>query len=739
MSIKLYLRIISIIVATIAPLAVAQQLANLPTEQISLHLDKQHFEGGDTITVQGVVTSIANSRIRPYSRYVFVELINNDSVFVRQKLRCDSIGRFATRLPTDPLFDNGVYYLRAYTMLMCNFKSEAFGVVPMFCGIKRDSNLQEPEVKCIAWTSDGFILADTMQHVAVSVTNKFLQPIAGATVAIYDSTGTCIASATTSPSGMANIGFIPTAGSQYHIVYANRQFPVPEVKTNATKVEASLLGDKMHYKIANSGNLTPSHRIYTYDRINGLLRINQVTHSGIIQLKDAPTVATIFVADTLGNIVSQYTTMQRGFNVESTLAEEITVRKNDNIVPAAGIDVNSIVSWHLFDEQNSLDYSTASSLLFLSEYSSALPFPSKLWCSKPRVRTADLCSWLSTATLSRFDLCKVICDTEHIYTHHPEVAIAIKGKVTDKNKKPVKGGSIVAYQTTSNAVYEGGVNEHGQFNIAVDDFTDGTEFFLQTINSKGKPEKLDLSLPGDTFPSPKITYKPLENIDKILGVSVDVGAANWDKMQLPEVIVKARMRNNDKKSTEKFYSNTYFDQETINNRKYISLIDILKDIPAIIVTRTSVPADENENGGLHQLGWTLSSRRGASSMNGGDKSKGTLPIIVDGTKYDVDMFNTAFEMPASEIETVEYMRPWQAIAYTSGALDGAIFVTTRRYSKSSERQSKGIFYSPFGLTCGFEPNNPTHYPSTAGKYVLVYDVFSANGPKSVYQIVNVTE
>ena len=268
MSIKLYLRIISIIVATIAPLAVAQQLANLPTEQISLHLDKQHFEGGDTITVQGVVTSIANSRIRPYSRYVFVELINNDSVFVRQKLRCDSIGRFATRLPTDPLFDNGVYYLRAYTMLMCNFKSEAFGVVPMFCGIKRDSNLQEPEVKCIAWTSDGFILADTMQHVAVSVTNKFLQPIAGATVAIYDSTGTCIASATTSPSGMANIGFIPTAGSQYHIVYANRQFPVPEVKTNATKVEASLLGDKMHYKIANSGNLTPSHRIYTYDRIN---------------------------------------------------------------------------------------------------------------------------------------------------------------------------------------------------------------------------------------------------------------------------------------------------------------------------------------------------------------------------------------------------------------------------------------------------------------------------------------
>ena len=75
MSIKLYLRIISIIVATIAPLAVAQQLANLPTEQISLHLDKQHFEGGDTITVQGVVTSIANSRIRPYSRYVFVELI----------------------------------------------------------------------------------------------------------------------------------------------------------------------------------------------------------------------------------------------------------------------------------------------------------------------------------------------------------------------------------------------------------------------------------------------------------------------------------------------------------------------------------------------------------------------------------------------------------------------------------------------------------------------------------------
>lgn len=738
MTIKLYLRIISIILATFAPLAVAQQPDNLPTEQISLHPDKQHFEGGDTITVQGVVTSIAKSCIRPYSKYVYVELISSDSVFVRQKLRCDSIGRFATRLPTDPLFGNGVYYLRAYTMLMCNFNDEAFGIVPMFCGIKRDSHLQEPEVRCTAWASDGFILADTMQHVAVSVTNKFLQPIAGATVALVDSAGTSIASATTSPSGMANIGFIPTAGSQYHIVYANRQFPVPEVKANATKIEASLFGDKMQYKIANVGNLTPSHRIYTYDRINGLLRINQVAHSGIIQLKDAPTVATIFVADTLGNIVSQYTTLQRGFNVESSLAEEITVRKNDNIVPAAGIDANNIVSWHFVDEQNSLDYSTASSLLFLSEFSSVLPFPSKLWRSKPRVRTSDLCSWLSTSTLSRFDLSKVICDTEHIYTRHPETLITIKGEVTDKNKKPVNGGSIVAYQTTSNAVYDGGVNEHGQFNIAVDDFTDGTEFFLQTINSKGKPEKLNLSLPGDTFPSPKITYPPLLNIDNILGVSVDVGAANWDKMQLPEVIVKARMRNHDKKSTEKFYSNTYIDQETINKRKYISLIDILKDIPAIIVQRTSTPINE-ETGGLHQLGWTLSSRRGASSMNGGDKSKGTLPLIVDGTKYDVDMFTSAFEMPATEIETVEYMRPWQAIAYTSGALDGAIFVTTRRYSKSSEKQSKGIFYSPFGLTCSDEPHNPTHYPSTVGRYVLVYDVFSADGPMSLYQIVNVTE
>lgn len=55
-----------------------------------------------------------------------------------------------------------------------------------------------------------------------------------------------------------------------------------------------------------------------------------------------------------------------------------------------------------------------------------------------------------------------------------------------------------------------------------------------------------------------------------------------------------------------------------------------------------------------------------------------LPIIIDGVKLDSKSMQNCISMPAFEIEEVELLRPWQAIQYTPGAIDGAILVKTRK-------------------------------------------------------------
>lgn len=97
-----------------------------------------------------------------------------------------------------------------------------------------------------------------------------------------------------------------------------------------------------------------------------------------------------------------------------------------------------------------------------------------------------------------------------------------------------------------------------------------------------------------------------------------------------------------------------------------------------------------------------------------------LPFPDNFFKENAKNRSVDLQMSADEIETVELLRPWQALAYTWGAVDGAIKVTTRGADKSKVR-SKGIFYTPFGLSV--VKGNPKT-TVTPGKYRLLMDVVS---------------
>ena len=83
----------------------------LPSEKLFFMSDKVRYEQGDTAWIEGrVMRSDNDTTLIPYSRYVYVELADErDTVLVRQKLVCDSVGNFITRMPIDYWLP-GYYY-----------------------------------------------------------------------------------------------------------------------------------------------------------------------------------------------------------------------------------------------------------------------------------------------------------------------------------------------------------------------------------------------------------------------------------------------------------------------------------------------------------------------------------------------------------------------------------------------------------------------------------------------------
>jgi hypothetical protein len=107
-----------------------QHLDKIPNEKVYLHLDKPYYSAGENIWYAGYLTNGISLQLSPYSKYIYVELINkNDSIRFRYKIRVnnskDSLG-FAGCIPLPPDMPAGDYHLRAYSWWMQNAGPDYF-------------------------------------------------------------------------------------------------------------------------------------------------------------------------------------------------------------------------------------------------------------------------------------------------------------------------------------------------------------------------------------------------------------------------------------------------------------------------------------------------------------------------------------------------------------------------------------------------------------------------------------
>ncbi|MGM9802760.1 MAG: TonB-dependent receptor [Muribaculaceae bacterium] len=744
--------IISLLICAVAQ---AQLPHDFRSEQIALCPQQVSCQPGDTVTVLGQVTCLAANRIEPYSNYLYIELINpNDSIVVRQKVSCKNKGSFAAALPIDQLGAYGVYYIRAYTQLMRNFSHESFALQPLLVGqsFPDFDPITTDGVKCTVVPHGGHLCSGAPQNITIRVANYLNDPLSNIPLALTTENGDTIATQCTSASGLAVMSFIPQPNVKYtmNLVYerVKKVFPMQGCNDAQPIVKASLKGSQVAFSILGGTTDVQQLQLYTYDRLNGISHIAINRLAGSFKLANAPQMITLFLTDAKTNLLAQCTVMARGEETPQPALPQTAAIGEPLTLPNLGDNAN--VMARLVPMNARWVEHAESQLLYLSDLQSPLPFPENCYTLPEHQRDAELMAWMGTASFKRFNIADAVKQDTAIYTFLPEDVMYFQGKIESHSKKPFNNGSLVAFNTENNAVYNAELNKNGEFTIAVDDFDDGTCFFLQAVNKKNKPEAMYVRINDDTYPAFQLAERKILEKNLYVKTEVTYAGGNWDKQQLPEITVKAHTKYDNLHSTTRFYGHAYKDRKTIEERGFLTLYDILKDIHGISIRRVAKTEDENggfddpisgnkrqETGGNSsdpkdsrvEIDYAIFSSRGPSSLG---KKANQVVMLINGQRTP-EPLSSLLQMSSFEIESVEYLRPWQALSYTFGALTGAINVVTRNYEKPRDVKSKGTLYTPIGLS--HQATDTLPVADKPGKYRLIVDVVSPSGIHSYESIV----
>ncbi len=711
-------------------LVFAEASAQLPhdfrSEQIFLGVTKTEWAPNDTIEANGIVTCLATQNIHPYSRYLYIELLDSsDSVMVRQKVGCEEDGRFRARIPTLSVAGEGVYYLRAYTNLMRNFSGGNFALQPVLIGKafpKREKG--NGVLKCAIYPEGGFLVDNQVQGIVVSVTDYAGMGLAEVGLSVVDDRGDTLCVGKSRASGLSNLTFVPLAERHYKLLVSDggvtTSYDIPSARGDRMKLQCAINGNKLMFEVLNANASLSAGRLYMYDKANGLVLIGKGRQSGIVPLGNRSGVTTVFLTDSVGNVLSESSLSSRYRMAElPSVPDTIAADSINAWLECLEAGMGKRVMVRLATKDECWNQFAESELLYKSDYASPLSFPENFFRESIKDRAVDLQAWLSTARFSRFAVRDAIVKDTAMYVRMPEMNMTIHGEVGTVYSN-TSGAALVAYNTASNSVYDTAVDKDGRFRIAVDDFADGTSFFLQTLDKRSRPVDSKITVDDESYPavSPHEKYKLWQSE---YAESKTTVSGMMQGGQLPDVVVKARVRHDEHLSTEKFYSYRYVGREKIERYNYMTLIDIIKALPTVKVQYTANEKDK----------WLISGTRGASTLKGNVG----IVLLLDGTRLEKEYKDIALEMPADEVEEVEFLPAWKALAYTWGAMDGAIKVTTRGADKSKVR-SKGIFYTPLGLSVVKETSKTTVAP---GNYRLLMDVVSPIGITSLEREIVVKE
>lgn len=601
----------------------------------------------------------------------------------------------------DHFWLGSVFYLRAYTRLMQNFRPETYPIVEIpIRHPQLAASEQVPGVRCFFFSEGGQWVNGEVQNMTVYLTDDQGSPLP-ASFYILNHTDT-VASGATFSSGLQTICLHPKEGDEFNLSVNNQGehflFSLPPRKEEGHTLQAVINRNKIYYKVISAKEQIEKERLFVYYAGMGLeeIGLTEKQRSGIISVAgEEDGLFVLILTDQKGDILSQTALWKK--EMQPILSLEKKEYISDEPLCLQTDLQDTIYTYCRVVKSNQLASPAVIQSEKRSELALPVPFPSSFFTASSKEALKEVEVWIRTTRLARFYLSDVIRE-DFQYKYQPETIQQFTGKVTFQSDRPLKGGTIVAYNDKTGEVNEGTISEQGHYTIPISDFSEGNHFFLQAHPPKGKADFYKYIPDDEVFPLISNSYRqnriPRKYAETTAGYrdsssffyQVDE-AGNRDYI-MPEITVKARSKQEKPVSTEKFYKMNHIDEETIDKRNYSRLEDIIADMPGVNIVYP-FPANGQRPVPI------LKSLRGVLTAHGGETNG--IPILVDGVRMGLLQ---AFDMLSpQQIKSVDFLKPWQTLAEALGAIDGALCITTRGVKKE-KAVSKGFFYYPMGLTVG---------------------------------------
>ena len=267
------------------------------SERVFLAPVTSYCSPSDTLQITGQVLSTSHEDFYPYSRYVYIDLIDaNNLVQTTIKARCGDDGYFFTSIPLDLYTAEGVYYLRGYTQFMRNRRLSHYPMVPLFLGVKPDDSAVQNAARVQFFPEGGHLVEGAAQNVGVYVCDNALRPMQTDYCILANNTDT-IARGHTTKSGLTSFSLNPQPGVSYtfRTAQTDQGFEMPQTVQSPT-IQALQSKGRLICRVL--GDAAPDSHLMVYSSDYGL---KELTVNNGMALADvdgsAPGVYTLWLTD----------------------------------------------------------------------------------------------------------------------------------------------------------------------------------------------------------------------------------------------------------------------------------------------------------------------------------------------------------------------------------------------------------------------------------------------------------
>lgn len=711
------------------------------SERVFLAPVTSYCSPSDTLQITGQVLSTSHEDFYPYSRYVYIDLIDaNNLVQTTIKARCGDDGYFFTSIPLDLYTAEGVYYLRGYTQFMRNRRLSHYPMVPLFLSVKPDDSAVQNAARVQFFPEGGHLVEGAAQNVGVYVCDNALRPMQTDYCIMANNTDT-IARGHTTKSGLASFSLNPQPGVSYtfRTAQTDQGFEMPQTVQSPT-IQAILSKGRLICRVLGEAQ-TDSH-LMVYSSDYGLKELAVNNGMALADVDgSAPGVYTLWLTD--GSYVP---VAERSIWVGETPAaeqQEFELIGGKAVDDTFSVKTGSLIDGsHVFTrvvpEWDTQSQGAFEMLNLSSQLSSAVPFPKGYHESSATDSRHDLNNWMLSAQ-------QVLYPTEFLradslsYPYAVEAGFSMSGTVK-QNRVPLKDATVQIYNMSTKSAALATTDDKGHFETVVNDFASGSSFYIQAMDKNGKNGNFIYTIDEHVAPA---VIRQMTN-GKFATESYEDATRSY---VIDEVLVKGKVINKKEEQMKLRRTTDFMDRSVITRPNIKTVRDavlhtgkLLIKVDGGYVTWKNAKYNSDLSAGTNGMtggninvkgtGSDARSKVSDEEMIIDNQIHSRVAFVLDGFKIDYDVADI-LDRSTIDIESIELVVPTDPRSYWHSCPYGFVDIKSRSLLKPSEIASKGTTFQPQGLSV---PTKDLEHrmPSRPGNYRIIVDVVSPDRSIKTY-------